>query len=326
MAGRAYLIALAVAALFTALYGVLDPYSGTLLLAIGIHALLALGLNLVNGITGQFSLGHAGFMAVGAYTAAALSTGLLAGLFADPALCHVALLIEIPVAAALAGLAGYMVGLPSLRLKGDYLAIVTLGFGEIIRVALLNSQSLGGARGFIGIPGIPGVGSAFWVFGVLSLAILFCTRLMEGSYGRALLSVREDEVAAEALGLDSTRYKVGAFVASAALAGAAGALFAHTYNFLHPSSFNFMKSVEIVVMVVLGGMGSMSGALMAAVLLSAMPEALRPLKALTGVDLRMVLYSLMLVLLMLYRPQGLMGRKELWQTSWWRAWRQKVKR
>src|SRR5262249_25674229 len=158
------------------------------------------------GITGQFSLGHAGFMAVGAYTAAALSTGPLAGLFADPALTHVGLLLELPVAALLAGLAGYLVGLPSLRLKGDYLAIVTLGFGELIRVALLTPPSLGGARGFIGIPA---AGGALWVFGCLSLAVLLCVRLMEGSYGRALLSVREDEVAAEALGLDSTRYKVG---------------------------------------------------------------------------------------------------------------------
>jgi branched-chain amino acid transport system permease protein len=326
MRGRALLIVAVVTLAFTGLYAGLDPYSGTLLLAIGIHALLALGLNLVNGITGQFSLGHAGFMAVGAYTAAALSTGPLAGLFANPALTHAGLLIELPAAALLAGLAGYLVGLPSLRLKGDYLAIVTLGFGEIIRVALLNAPSLGGARGFINIPGISGAGAALWVFGSLSLAVLLCVRLMGGSFGRALLSVREDEVAAEALGLDTTRYKVGAFVASAALAGVAGALFAHTYNFLHPSSFNFMKSVEIVMMVVLGGMGSMSGALLAAALLASLPEALRPLKALTGVDLRMVLYSLGLVLLMLYRPQGLMGRKEIWQTSWWRALRRRFRR
>jgi branched-chain amino acid transport system permease protein len=137
---------------------------------------------------------------------------------------------------------------------------------------------------------------------------------LESSYGRALLSVREDEIAAEALGVDTTRYKVGAFVASAAGAGVAGALFAHTYSFLHPGSFNFMKSVEIVVMVVLGGMGSLSGALLAALILTVLPEILRPLKAVTGVDLRLVLYALGLVLLMLYRPQGLLGRQELWQT------------
>ncbi len=316
--GRQFLYAAVATGLFSGLHAVIDPYSATLLLAIGIHALLALSLNLVNGITGQFSLGHAGFMAVGAYAAAWLSTGPLAGLFADPALTHVGLAAGLLFAAGLAGLAGYVVGLPSLRLKGDYLAIVTLGFGEIIRVALLNTQSLGGARGFIGIPS---AGGPLWVFSLLSLAVLFCIRLMEGSYGRALLSVREDEVAAEALGLDTTRYKVGAFVASSALAGAAGALFAHTYIFLHPGSFSFMKSVEIVVMVVLGGMGSMSGAILAAALLTVLPEALRPLKAVTGVDLRMVLYSLGLVLLMLYKPQGLLGRREIWQLAWFKKLR-----
>lgn len=319
--GRSYLyVALATAA-FSGLHAAVDPYSGALLLAVGIHALLALSLNLVNGITGQFSLGHAGFMAVGAYSAAWLSTGPLAGLHGDPVLSHVGLGLGLLAAAAAAGAAGYVVGLPSLRLKGDYLAIVTLGFGEIIRVGLLNTQALGGARGFIGIPQ---AGGALWVFGCLALAVLLCVRLMEGSYGRALLSIREDEVAAEALGLDSTRYKVGAFIASSALAGVAGGLFAHTYSFLHPGSFSFMKSVEIVIMVVLGGMGSMSGAILAAALLTVLPEALRPLKQLTGVDLRMVIYSLGLVLLMLYKPQGLLGRKEIWQTGWWKRLRGRV--
>lgn len=143
---------------------------------------------------------------------------------------------------------------------------------------------------------------------------------MESSSGRALLSVRENETAAEALGVDTTRCKVGAFAASAAWAGVAGALFAHQESFIYPGSFDFMKSVEIVVMVVLGGMGSMSGALLAAALLTALPEALRPLKELTGVDLRMVLYSLALVLLMIFRPGGLLGRGELWTSAWARRW------
>jgi branched-chain amino acid transport system permease protein len=316
--GRHLLYAALATAAFSGLHAGIDPYSGTLLLAVGIHALLALSLNLVNGITGQFSLGHAGFMAIGAYAAAWASVGPLAGLHQGAAGSHLGLALGLGLAAGLAGLAGYVVGLPSLRLKGDYLAIVTLGFGEIIRVGLLNTQALGGARGFIGIPS---AGGAPWVFGVLSLAVLLNVRLMEGSYGRALLSVREDEVAAEALGLDSTRYKVGAFVASAALAGMAGALFTHTYSFLHPGSFGFMKSVEIVIMVVLGGMGSLSGALLAAALLTVLPEALRPLKQLTGVDLRMVIYSLGLVLLMLYKPSGLLGRREVWQLGWWKKLR-----
>jgi len=288
----------------------LPPYFSSLFLLIGINALLAVSLNLVNGVAGQFSLGHAGFMALGAYTAAWLSTGPLAALFTGPGISQLGLACTAAAAALVAGLAGWLVGLPSLRLRGDYLAIVTLGFGEIIRVGLLNSDFLGGARGFIGVPP---AGGAAWVFGLLALACLACYRVMESSTGRALLSVREDEIAAEALGVDTTRAKVGAFVASAAGAGVAGALFAHLESFIHPSSFNFMKSVEIVVMVVLGGMGSMSGALLAAVLLTALPEALRPLKELTGVDLRMVLYSLSLVLLMLYRPRGLMGRSEAWQ-------------
>jgi branched-chain amino acid transport system permease protein len=299
----------------------LPPYLGALFLLIGINALLAVSLNLVNGVAGQFSLGHAGFMALGAYTAAWLSTGPLAALFTTgPLTVQVGIACTVAAAALVAGLAGWLVGLPSLRLRGDYLAIVTLGFGEIIRVALLNSDFLGGARGFIGIPP---AGGAVWIFGLLALACLACHRVMESSIGRALLSVREDETAAEALGVDTTRCKVGAFAASAAAAGVAGALFAHQENFIYPGSFDFMKSVEIVVMVVLGGMGSMSGAVLAAVLLTVLPEALRPLKELTGVDLRMVLYSLALVLLMLFRPGGLMGRIELWQTPWVRGLRTK---
>jgi branched-chain amino acid transport system permease protein len=274
-------------------------------------------------VAGQFSLGHAGFMALGAYTAAWLSTGPLAPLFTTGLLSQVGIACTVTAAALVAGLAGWLVGLPSLRLRGDYLAIVTLGFGEIIRVALLNSDFLGGARGFIGIPP---AGGAVWIFGLLALACLACHRVMESSMGRALLSVREDETAAEALGVDTTRCKVGAFAASAAAAGVAGALFAHQENFIYPGSFDFMKSVEIVVMVVLGGMGSMSGAVLAAVLLTVLPEALRPLKELTGVDLRMVLYSLALVLLMLFRPRGLMGRIELWQTPWVRGLRTKFGR
>jgi branched-chain amino acid transport system permease protein len=306
----------AAALLAWSLEAALPPYLLTLFLLMGINALLAVSLNLVNGVTGQFSLGHAGFMALGAYTAAWLSTGLLAPLFAGGAAgSQAGLACTVTAAALVAGLAGWLVGLPSLRLKGDYLAIVTLGFGEIIRVGLLNTDRLGGARGFIGIPP---AGGAAWVFGLLALACLACHRVMKASPGRALLSVREDEVAAEALGVDTVRCKIGAFAASAAGAGVAGALFAHQESFIHPGSFSFMKSVEIVVMVVLGGMGSMSGALMAACLLTALPEALRPLKELTGIDLRMVLYSLALVLLMLFKPKGLMGRAEFWDLKWFR--------
>ena len=296
-----------------ALYFVLPDYFGSIFLMIGIHILLAVSLNLVNGIAGQFSLGHAGFMAIGAYTSAYLSTGPLAGFFGNPNTVNLGLALCLLASGVLAALAGIFVGLPSLRLKGDYLAIVTLGFGEIIRVGILNARFLGGATGF---SGIPSAGGPLWIFGIATLACLACYRVMESSEGRAMLSVREDEVAAAALGVNTTKYKVRAFVASAAGAGLAGCLFAHSQSYISPSTFGFMKSVEIVVMVVLGGMGSMSGAIVAAVLLTLMPEVLRPLKELTGIDLRMVIYSLVLILLMLFRPQGLLGRHEIW--TWWK--------
>jgi branched-chain amino acid transport system permease protein len=317
---RAFAIFVAVSALAWAFYFVLPDYFGSIFLLIGIHILLAVSLNLVNGITGQFSLGHAGFMAIGAYTAAFLSRagGPMGRLYTSEVGANVGLAVGLAAAGALAALAGYVVGLPSLRLKGDYLAIVTLGFGEIIRVGILNAGFLGGATGF---NAIPSAGGPVWIFGLCAVACLACYRVMESSEGRALLSVREDEVAAAALGINTTKYKVRAFVASAAGAGLAGALFAHNQGYINPSTFGFMKSVEIVVMVVLGGMGSMSGAVVAAILLTLMPEALRPLKELTGTDLRMVIYSLALVLLMLYRPQGLLGRYEVW--TWWKRWRAK---
>ena len=220
------------------------------------------------------------------------------------------LVLSLLVAGLASGLVGYLVGLPTLRLKGDYLAIVTLGFGEIIRVVILNIQSIGGARGFIGIPGST---SAFLVTFVLVLCVIATHRFVLSSHGRALLSVRENEIAAEAMGVDTTYYKVQAFTVSAAVAGVAGGLFAHYLSYINPSSFDFMKSVEIVIMVVLGGMGSVSGAIIAAFLLTLLPEALRPLQEWTQVDLRMVIYSLILILMMLLRPKGMFGRQELWE-------------
>jgi branched-chain amino acid transport system permease protein len=305
---RLFGLVLAASALAQGIGSVLPPscsYYASVLSLAGINAVLAVSLNLVNGITGQFSLGHAGFMAIGAYTSACISVDVCHGL--HPAL---AFPLALSCGAALAGLAGYLVGLPSLRLRGDYLAIVTLGFGEIIRVIILNLDFLGGARGFIGIPP---EANAFWICLVLLLCMAGCYRLMQSTHGRAWLAIREDEVAAEAMGVDTTRYKVLAFSISAAAAGAAGALFAHLQSFINPGSFDFMKSVDIVIMVVLGGMGSMSGSVLAALALTLLPELLRPLAQLTGVDLRMVIYSLALILIMIWRPSGLMGRREIWQ-------------
>jgi branched-chain amino acid transport system permease protein len=296
-----------------------------------INMLLAMSLNLVNGYTGQFSLGHAGFMAVGAYTSAYLSTLIP---IAPGGLQILSFFFYALVGGIMAALAGWVVGLPSLRLKGDYLAIVTLGFGEIIRVLLLNTQAVGGARGMYGINGpsdwdLGGFVVSKFMIGythaLIWILICFFTiwRIIRSSHGRAFLSVREDEVAAEAMGVDTTKAKVRAFVLSSFFAGIAGSIFAHYANYLNPSSFSFMRSVDAVIMVVLGGMGSLSGSLLAAVFITVVPEVLRPLQEITGVDLRMVIYALSLILLMILRPKGLFGSMEL-SDIWKRSRKAKV--
>jgi branched-chain amino acid transport system permease protein len=293
----------------------LNAYMQQILFYIAINILLATSLNLVNGFCGQFSLGHAGFMAVGAYVGAIISLNFMP--FPEPFM-----ILNFPIYVLAGGLAaavaGFLVGMPSLRLRGDYLAIVTLGFGEIIRNIVLNMDSLGGARGLFGIPGDTGFQSCvhafFWAFA----SVLLLWRLVKSSYGRAFLSVREDEVAAECMGIYTTSVKVKAFVISSFFAGAAGALFAQTTNALNPASFTFVKSVDVVIMVVLGGMGSLSGSVIGAILVTILPEALRPLHQYTGVDLRMVIYSLALILLMILRPSGIFGSRELTETRWFK--------
>ncbi|HLQ65622.1 MAG TPA: branched-chain amino acid ABC transporter permease [Candidatus Limnocylindrales bacterium] len=283
----------------------LNPYFYRILVLSGLNVMLALSLNLINGVTGQFSIGHAGFMAVGAYTSAAFTVyaaprlaggtpeGLLAALLFIPA---------IAIGGAAAAIAGFLVGLPSMRLRGDYLAIVTLGFGEIIRVAILNIDAVGGARGFAGIPQLT---TFTWVGAGAVITYVVIRNLLRSYHGRALLAIREDEIAAEALGIPTTRYKVTAFVISAFFAGAAGALFSH-YTYLHTNSFTFMKSIEVIVMVVLGGMGSLTGSILGATLLTALPEALRFASA----D-RLIIYSALLIVLMIARPQGILGQREI---------------
>lgn len=303
----------------------LNSYVQLILIYILINMILAMSLNLVNGYTGQFSLGHAGFMASGAYTSAYLSTiiPVPAGAMQLPYFFFLAL-----CGGLVAALAGWLVGLPSLRLKGDYLAIVTLGFGEIIRVTLLNTQAVGGARGMYGIAGptnwnLGGIEVSRFVGGfthaMIWVLICFFTiwRIIRSAHGRAFLSVREDEVAAESMGINTTRAKVRAFVLSSFFAGVAGSIFAHYANYLNPSSFTFMRSVDSVIMVVLGGMGSLSGSLLAAVFITVIPEALRPIQEMTGYDLRMVIYALSLVLLMILRPQGLFGKSEITEVLPW---------
>lgn len=290
----------------------IEVYYVTILLYAGINVILALSLNLVNGFTGQFSMGHAGFMSVGGYVATVLTLWFRTqypDYYAGDAVGGLVFLtlVALPVAGLVAGVAGYVVGLPSLRLRGDYLAIVTLGFGEIIRVVFLNMESVGGARGIPGIPQITQFGMVFaWV--VVTGFVIW--RMVKSPRGRELLAVREDEVAAEIMGVNTTKAKVSAFVMGAFFAGVAGGLFAHTLGFIEPKTFDYNRSFEIIIMVVLGGMGSLTGSVIAALFLTALPEALRPLQELTKTDFRMVIYSGLLILLMLTKPNGLFGMRE----------------
>ncbi|MGE0763936.1 MAG: branched-chain amino acid ABC transporter permease [Bdellovibrionales bacterium] len=302
---------------------VLLPYFSStfaeILVFAGINIILAVSLNLVNGFTGQFSIGHAGFMAVGGYTAAFLTLyaknnwGLN---FEQPVLGQLMLVFGMLAGGLLSAVIGYVVGLPSLRLKGDYLAIVTLGFGEIIRVCILNMPALGDARGLSGIPRLTN-------FALVYLSVVVClfviSRLIQSGHGRGLLSVREDEIAAESMGVNTTQAKVRAFAVGAFFAGLAGGLYGHYLTILSPSAFDFNRSFEIVIMVVLGGMGSLSGSVFAAILLTLLREYLRDLREWTVVDLRMIIYSLILIILMLTRPNGIFGTSEI--GDWWRAWR-----
>ncbi|MCC7519814.1 MAG: branched-chain amino acid ABC transporter permease [Verrucomicrobiae bacterium] len=289
----------------------LDPYYYKILVDVGIAVTLAVSLNLINGITGQFSLGHAGFMGIGAYVAASLSTlGIVPALAragCPPALEGLVLALSVGVAVVVGGvcaaLAGLAVGVPTLRLKGDYLAIATLGFGEIIRTIILNTEAVGGPRG---MSGIQPLSSFFWVWAWAGICVVVIWRLAHSVKGRAFYAIREDEFAAAATGVDTTRYKVIAFVLGSFFAGVAGGLLAHSATgYINPSQFDTLKSIEIVVMVVLGGLGSISGTVIAAVVLTVLPEALRGFA-----DYRMVAYSLLLILIMLTRPRGLMGARE----------------
>lgn len=294
----------------------------------GIAIIMAVSLNLINGFTGQFSIGHAGFQAVGAYVAAALtvyghdrlfsfipkngnfSSPLYTLLSGGPAMLA-ALLVGGLVSAGI----GYLVGLPSLRLRGDYLAIVTLGFGEIIRVVVENADVVGGPRGFSGDlksgVSVPALTNFFWVYGMVLVVILVSRNLRFSVHGLSYLSVREDEIAAQAMGIDTTKVKVKAFVLGAFFAGVAGVLFAHYERTILISSFNFNRSFDFVTMVVLGGLGSITGAALAAVVLTALPEVLRSSLGAEFNQYRLVSYALLLVIMMLVRPQGIFGRGEL---------------
>ena len=315
-------IAIVVLALLQALTAS-SEYFVYLSLLVGVNVVLAVSLNIINGMTGQFSIGHAGFMAVGAFSSALVSQQLdqyQLGFLPDAVGRQLFFFMSLTVGGALAGLCGFIVGLPSLRLRGDYLAIVTLGFGEIILVIVRNTSTLGGA---LGLSSTPQHTTFFSVWFAVFVVILYARRLLASPHGRNLVAIREDEVAAEAMGVDTTSYKVRAFVVSSFFAGIAGGLFAHFQSIITPGdSFSFVKSMEIVVMIVAGGLGSTSGAVVAAVVLTLLPEAMRALFIQIGggnvqlaqsIDqLRKPIFGVLLVVMMLTRPQGLFGTHEAW--------------
>jgi len=294
-AKRFLIAAVVIAALVSLFSAHFNRYYLGIAIDTGINIILAVSLNLINGHTGQFSLGHAGFMAVGGYSAAKLSLTLqhVVPPWAQPLLFIAGLLLGGVIAAA----TGLAVGVPTLRLRGDYLAIVTLGFGEIIRVIFQTTEAFGAATGLTGIPHWTNFG---WAWSGAALSVFVITCLVNSTYGRGFIAVHDDEVAAGASGINPVRYKVTAFVVGAFFAGIAGGLYAHHKSFLSPTGFDFMKSIDIVVMVILGGMGRTVGVIIAAVLLTLLPEFLRGFA-----DYRMIIYSLLIIVLMLARPQGL---------------------
>lgn len=321
----------------------IEDYQARLFALIGINVILATSLNLINGFTGQFSIGHAGFMAVGAYASAFFTVtygkaieGSL-GFLGETVASSLVLLIAIVIGAIVASLMGLIVGIPSLRLKGDYLAIVTLGFAEIIRIVILNIDAVGGATGYQ----VSGYANFLWIAIFAAITVLIIHNIVKSDTGRALVSIREDELAAEAMGVNTTRYKVVSFAIGSGFAGVAGVLFAHYNQFLSTNTFQFTYSFEIIIMIVIGGMGSMTGAILGAIVVTLLPELLRNLPDITipfsylcdvfqkigiisastdcskwdwtihFVDLRMVIFALILILTMIFRPQGILGTTEL---------------
>ena len=276
----------------------LSTYQNQVLLLVGINVILAVSLNVATGYLGQLPLGHAGFMAVGAYTCALFTKY---STLPEP----VAFAAGLALGAAMACVFGILIGIPALRLSGDYLAILTLGFGEIIRITLNNIDNVLGFSLFYGAKGlknIPKYSDLLSVFLCVVLTCFFIHTMLKSRNSRAVLAIRDNEIAAESCGIQTTYYKVMAFSFSAAFAGLAGGLYACYIGVLDPANFDFMKSIEILVMVVLGGMGSMLGSILSATVLTILPEALR-----SFADYRMVLYSVVLIFMMIFRPGGLLG-------------------
>lgn len=271
--------------------GVVDIRYQNLLMAICINIILAVSLHVIIGITGQFSIGHAGFLAVGAYISTIITMKL-----------GMPFIVGILAGAVVAAIAGLIIGIPSLRLKGDYLAIATLGFAEIIRIIFLNIDYVGGAAG------MQVTHQTNWTtaFVCVVITIIAISNFTKSRHGRACIAIREDEIAADSMGINTTYYKVIAFALGSFFAGVAGALYAHNYYIIQPTAFGFLKSFDILIYVVLGGLGSLSGAVIAAILLTIISDYLQGFP-----ETRMIIYSLVLILVMLYRPKGLMGTMEV---------------
>lgn len=269
----------------------LNPFYINTLFFIGINIMLAASLHLIIGITGQFSIGHAGFLAVGAYASAIITMKL-----------QLPFGLAILAGGVAAALAGLIIGIPSLRLKGDYLAIATLGFGEIVRITFLNIDYIGGASGMQ----VSHLTTWPWLSVSLLVTVLVIVNFTNSTHGRACISIRENEIAADAMGINTTYYKVAAFAIGAFFAGVAGSLYAHNFYIIQPTNFGFLKSFDILIFVVLGGLGSMSGAVISAILLTIISTYLQDYP-----ETRMIIYSLVLIVMMIYRPQGLLGTKEL---------------
>jgi branched-chain amino acid transport system permease protein len=270
---------------------VLNPYYQNMFIVMAINIMLAVSLHLVIGITGQFSIGHAGFLAVGAYVSAIFTMKL-----------GLPFPIALLAGGVVAALAGLIVGIPSLRLKGDYLAIATLGFAEIIRIVFLNIEYVGGAAGLQ----VSHLTTWTSTFIMLVLTILIVVNFTNSRHGRACIAIRENEIAADAMGINTTYYKVIAFAVGSLLAGIAGGLYSHNFYIIQPTNFGFLKSFDILIIVVLGGLGSLSGSVIAAILLTVISTFLQDYP-----ETRMIIYSLVLVFVMIFRPKGLMGTREI---------------
>ncbi len=280
---------------FLANGNILSRQFKSLIVPVGINIILAVSLNLTVGFLGELSLGHAGFMAIGAYTSALFTSNMD---FHEPT----RFLVSTVIAGIVAGVFGYLVGVPALRLRGDYLAIVTLAFNEIIR-SLINSFGFTG--GALGLSKIPRLSNYTWVYIMLVITIILIYNFVRSRYGRAIKSIKENYIAAETIGIKVSRYKTMAFVIAAFFAGVAGALYAHNYSIIKPSDFDYNKSIEILVIVVLGGMGSIKGSVIAAIILTILPEALRSVN-----EYRMLMYSIVLIVMMLLRSPELRTKIE----------------